>query len=282
MAEFTLAITPGNYRVQTLPLALPMLSTGFTIDTYVESLVEYVPVWENNAFILDPSINRDGYISGVVKAGEVPMEKVRVNLNYRKTGGLIRTAFTAADGTFSFRCGLNNASAEYMVVVEGPPEIASVLVDNIVPNNVTLAIDLTTGAVHNIYGADYSAYVAAVGAVHTSIVNVGVPPTPTTITNLALATEGSKAIRTPLMRTLLTQLGTLGSTEITGILKKTDYPVAREIRLYARASGELVTSTFSDMNGAFTLTGAGPGDYYITAHDFGTIDNKAIIRNITI
>lgn len=282
MAEFNLAI--GLYPAFDVAVdeGVGVVNAVSVLAEPNEEGIEFVPVWENITWLLDSTVNRSGFISGVVKYKGVVQSGIRVNLNYRKTGGLIRTTFTGVNGDFSFLCGLDATSSEYMVIAEGGVDQTSVLVDKVIPNNVNLVMELLDGTGQATTGADYTQYIASVAATGVALAAVAGSPSDITIQALAVATETEKTLRKPAFNTLLTGLDRLGSTQVSGVLKKTTYPVSREVRLYDRTSGELITSTFSDLQGQFTLTGISPGDYYVTAHDFGTIDNKAIIRNITI
>lgn len=283
MAEFTLSITRADSvdrssQVSAYPILNPVEIKAGVLG---EAGSEFVPVWENIAW-LTTGVNRAGFISGVVKYNDEVQPGIRVNLNYRRTGALIRTTFTDASGAFSFLCGLDATSAEYMVVAEGGVDQTSVLVDKVTPNNVHLVMNLLDGSGQATTGVDYTAYITAAGVTRSALLAVGTDPSVSTITALVTATESEKTIRAPVFNSLLTGLGRLGSTAIHGVLKKSGIPAPREIRVYDRTTGELVTSTFSNTNGEFVLTGVSPGDYYVTAHDFGTINNTAVIRNITI
>jgi hypothetical protein len=80
---------------------------------------EPVPTWEGGSvmdFRLFPTVDRNGTISGTVKVQGVLQNKARVSLYFRKTGALIQSTFTDANGVFSFACGLNRNVADYYAV----------------------------------------------------------------------------------------------------------------------------------------------------------------------
>jgi hypothetical protein len=77
--------------------------------------IEFLPFWEGDASKYF-KVDRNGIISGTVKVLGVLQVKSRVNLYYRKSGQLIQSTFTNADGVFSFECGLNRNVADYYAV----------------------------------------------------------------------------------------------------------------------------------------------------------------------
>jgi hypothetical protein len=93
---------------------------------------EFMPWW-----LARPDLNltedRIGVITGTVKVLGVLQVKSRVNLYYRKSGQLIQSTFTDADGVFLFRCGLNrNVSDYYAVAITDQPFNAQIF-DKLTP-----------------------------------------------------------------------------------------------------------------------------------------------------
>lgn len=95
------------------------------------SHAEPMPVWlgastpaETSLFL---TVDRAGVISGTVKIQGVLQNKVRVLLYYRKSGALIQSTVTDANGVFLFACGLNrNVSDYYAVAITDQPFNAQV------------------------------------------------------------------------------------------------------------------------------------------------------------
>lgn len=117
MADITVDIVVDD--LDELSSAQTFTNHIVVIDDLDEHL-EFMPSWlstglavENAAFLTE---NRDGVISGTVKVQGVLQNKSRVNLYYRKTGQLIESTFTDANGAFEFACGLNRNVADYYAV----------------------------------------------------------------------------------------------------------------------------------------------------------------------
>lgn len=116
MVNITVAITVDESLDLTSAKSFPALGMKKTeLVTHAEPL----PVWEGGSVMdyrLFPTVDRSGTISGTVKVQGVLQNKVRVNLYFRKTGQLIQSTFTDANGMFLFACGLNRNVADYYAV----------------------------------------------------------------------------------------------------------------------------------------------------------------------
>lgn len=93
---------------------------------------EFMPWWLAR---LDLNLTEDriGVITGTVKVLGVLQVKSRVNLYYRKTGQLIQSTFTDADGVFSFKCGLNRNVSDYFVVAMTDQPFNAQIFDKLTP-----------------------------------------------------------------------------------------------------------------------------------------------------
>lgn len=131
-------------------------------------------------------------------------------------------------------------------------------------------------------GASFSGY----GAVRTLAKDarkaISAPPGSGQDTSYAVAVNAMIEKRSALLSPLNTELGVTGSVVIPGAVLKSQVPVNRVVRVYDLDSGELVGSAFSDGSGQFSISGIANGDYFITAHDFGTQQNMSIIQNVTV
>lgn len=86
-----------------------------TFKTEISDHIEYDSWWTSSA-LKNPLVDRSGTISGTVKVLGVPQKNAKVYLFFRRTGVLIQTASTNANGEFSFQCGLNRNVSDYYVV----------------------------------------------------------------------------------------------------------------------------------------------------------------------
>lgn len=93
---------------------------------------EYIPAWtgDTSTYL---TIDRAGTISGTVKVQGVLQVKSRVNLYYRKTGQLIQSTFTNADGVFLFKCGLNRSVSDYYAVAMTDQPFNAQIFDKLTP-----------------------------------------------------------------------------------------------------------------------------------------------------
>lgn len=101
-------------------------------------------------------------------------------------------------------------------------------------------------------------------------------------TTYATAVNTMITKRASLLAGLNAELSVAGTNPVPGVLLKAQAPINRVIHVYDMDSGELVGSAFSDGTGHFSIPGIANGDYYITAHDFGAVQNTSIIQNITV
>lgn len=93
---------------------------------------EFMPWWLAR---LDLNLTEDriGVITGTVKVLGVLQVKSRVNLYYRKTGQLIQSTFTNADGVFLFKCGLNRSVSDYYAVAMTDQPFNAQIFDKLTP-----------------------------------------------------------------------------------------------------------------------------------------------------
>ena len=93
---------------------------------------EFMPWWLAR---LDLNLTEDriGVITGTVKVLGVLQVKSRVNLYYRKTGQLIQSTFTNADGVFLFKCGLNRNVSDYYAVAMTDQPFNAQIFDKLTP-----------------------------------------------------------------------------------------------------------------------------------------------------
>jgi hypothetical protein len=116
MANITIAIVSDSLIDLASTKSFPPL--GMKKDALMLH-AEPLPTWEGGSvmdFRLFPTVDRNGKISGTVKVQGVLQNKARVSLYFRKTGALIQSTFTDANGVFSFACGLNRDVADYYAV----------------------------------------------------------------------------------------------------------------------------------------------------------------------
>jgi hypothetical protein len=95
-------------------------------------IIEPMPWWLGR---LDLNLfeDRRGVITGTVKVLGVLQVKSRVNLYYRKSGQLIQSTFTDADGVFLFKCGLNRNVADYYAVAITEQPFNAQIFDKLTP-----------------------------------------------------------------------------------------------------------------------------------------------------
>ena len=97
---------------------------------------ELIPTWEGGVVfngIYFPTVDRSGIISGTVKVQGVLQNKARVSLYFRKTGALIQSTFTDANGVFSFACGLNRSVSDYYAVAITESPFTAQVFDKLTP-----------------------------------------------------------------------------------------------------------------------------------------------------
>jgi hypothetical protein len=122
MSEITIDIVNDEIRDFKNPVAGAFVQFGNPIQKLDDAIIhrEFMPWWLGTDTALDKSVfltvDRIGVISGTVKVQGVLQVKSRVNLYYRKSGQLIQSTFTDANGAFSFQCGLNRTVADYYAV----------------------------------------------------------------------------------------------------------------------------------------------------------------------
>ena len=95
-------------------------------------IIEPMPWWLGR---LDLNLTEDrrGVITGTVKVLGVLQIKSRVNLYYRKSGQLIQSTFTDANGVFLFKCGLNRNVADYYAVAITEQPFNAQIFDKLTP-----------------------------------------------------------------------------------------------------------------------------------------------------
>ena len=134
MTEITIEIV--NDEIKEFQNSLPsgVIPFGLPIQKNDDIVVcrEFMPWW-----LARPDLNltedRIGIVTGTVKVLGVLQVKSRVNLYYRKSGQLIQSTFTDADGVFLFKCGLNrNVSDYYAVAITDQPFNAQIF-DKLTP-----------------------------------------------------------------------------------------------------------------------------------------------------
>lgn len=116
MANITVDIVVDSSNELISTKSFPAL--GMKKDDLI-SHAEPLPMWEGGGVFNTlnfTAVDRNGTISGTVKVQGVLQNKSRVNLYYRKSGALIQSTFTDANGVFEFRCGLNRNVADYYAV----------------------------------------------------------------------------------------------------------------------------------------------------------------------
>lgn len=137
MAEYTLTITAPAVFPKSFPLPINAVTVTPALKKFDSQIHrEPLPVWEGGDmmnYLLFPTIDRNGTISGTVKVQGVLQYRARVSLYFRKTGALIQSTYTNALGEFEFKCGLNrNVSDYYAVAITEQPFNAQVF-DKLTP-----------------------------------------------------------------------------------------------------------------------------------------------------
>lgn len=95
-------------------------------------IIEPMPWWLGRND-LNLTEDRRGIITGTVKVLGVLQIKSRVNLYYRKSGQLIQSTFTDANGVFLFKCGLNRNVADYYAVAITEQPFNAQIFDKLTP-----------------------------------------------------------------------------------------------------------------------------------------------------
>jgi hypothetical protein len=132
MATYSPAITLHDVDNLKSLLPLPIVATGMVKNDALFEHSEHIIFWDNLA-LANSTTDRNGVISGTVKVLGALQNKARVSLYYRKTGQLVQSTFTNANGVFEFRCGLNrNVSDYYAVAITDQPFNAQVF-DKLTP-----------------------------------------------------------------------------------------------------------------------------------------------------
>jgi hypothetical protein len=134
MAEITIDIVNDEIKVYRNPIAAAIIPFGHPIQKNDDTAVhrEFMPWWLGR---LDLNLTEDrrGVIAGTVKVLGVLQVKSRVNLYYRKSGQLIQSTFTNADGVFLFKCGLNRNVADYYTVAITEQPFNAQIFDKLTP-----------------------------------------------------------------------------------------------------------------------------------------------------
>jgi len=100
MAEITadMVIEKANELI----ISIAGFNNAFSVSfESAKEVIETLPFWDSylgGTGILFPTIDRNGTISGTVKVQGVLQNKARVSLYFRKTGALIQSTFTDANG----------------------------------------------------------------------------------------------------------------------------------------------------------------------------------------
>lgn len=128
---------------------------------------------------------------------------------------------------------------------------------------------------------DFTAYTNSILGVKAAKLGVEAVPTGSK-SSYRDAVSAAGAARAEVLAPLQSALGLSGNVTKPGKVFKSAVAAERVVRIYDQISGELVASTMSNTDGTFSFPGVAHGDYYLTAHDIGTINNTAIIQNITI
>jgi len=119
MANITVDIVLDKGIEQLVLIAGFNPAVGVVLESARE-LTTPMPFWLSNGTAAENAVflteDRHGIIAGTVKVLGVLQNKARVNLYHRKSGNLIQSTFTNADGVFSFACGLNRNVADYYAV----------------------------------------------------------------------------------------------------------------------------------------------------------------------
>lgn len=82
--------------------------------------IRRIPWWKGFSAIPATFLSANGAISGTVTENGTPVSHAAVRLYYRQTGQLISSAWSAADGTFSFSELESGDSAGYYVIAFDP------------------------------------------------------------------------------------------------------------------------------------------------------------------
>lgn len=123
-----------SIRDISLPVPGAFIPFGSVIQKNDDIVVrrEFMPWW-----LARPDLNltedRIGIITGTVKVLGVLQVKSRVNLYYRKSGQLIQSTFTDADGVFLFKCGLNRNVSDYYAVAMTDQPFNAQIFDKLTP-----------------------------------------------------------------------------------------------------------------------------------------------------
>jgi hypothetical protein len=123
-----------SFRDISLPVPGAFIPFGNPIQKNDDIVIrrEFMPWWLAR---LDLNLTEDriGTISGAVKVLGVLQVKSRVNLYYRKSGQLIQSTFTDADGVFLFKCGLNRNVSDYYAVAMTDQPFNAQIFDKLTP-----------------------------------------------------------------------------------------------------------------------------------------------------
>jgi hypothetical protein len=131
---------------------------------------------------------------------------------------------------------------------------------------------------------DYSTYETLLDTVRVNKATLDATPSGST-TAYAASLEALEAERDTILAGLKTVVAPAGSTTVPGVLTRFGaFSAPRLVRLYERTSGELVATQFSaSSDGVFSFPGVSSGQYFVTAHDFGTgSTSSSIIKDVTI
>lgn len=121
----------ANFTPPTVEFSVEQnLVNGF--KTEISDHIEYDSWWDASA-IKNPSIDRDGVISGTVKIAGVLQTNTKVHLFFRKTGVIIKTAYTDSNGAFLFKCGLNRNVSDYFVIAMTEQPYNAQIFDKVTP-----------------------------------------------------------------------------------------------------------------------------------------------------
>lgn len=117
MADITVNVVVDDLNDFSTTKSFPSFSV--VIDDVIDH-TEPMPAWLGASTAAEIAnfltVDRAGVISGTVKIQGVLQGKSQVNLYFRKSGQLIQSTFTDADGVFLFKCGLNRNVADYYAV----------------------------------------------------------------------------------------------------------------------------------------------------------------------
>jgi hypothetical protein len=160
------------------------------------------------------------------------------------------------------------------------------LIDQVVADkNTAVGALATMTAAEAIHTADMNEYVRQVrltGEALRSLVVSGDGATPAEVAAYSGQISFELGARNLALSDLRGALGFVGAGSIHGMLYNNNVGTARVVRLYSQASGELVSTSFSAIDGAFSFSGVSAGDYYVTAHDFGKVIDTVICKNVVV